>query len=51
MDRRTFLKGAVVGAGAVATTKTANAKLLDRLPFASKQDMEDDWKFIYPPLK
>ena len=79
MDRRTFLKGTVVGAGAVAagigkealgaeesvpakvdknpkpkaataTTKTANAKLLDRLPFASKQDMEDATRGLIAPL-
>jgi alkyl sulfatase BDS1-like metallo-beta-lactamase superfamily hydrolase len=79
MGRRTFLKGAVVGTGAVATgigkeafggegslpakvdkspkpkaatatTRTANAKLLGRLPFASKQDMEDATRGLIAPL-
>jgi alkyl sulfatase BDS1-like metallo-beta-lactamase superfamily hydrolase len=77
MDRRTFLKSAVVGAfvagigkeavgdkedlpakadkspkpkGATATTKADNAKLLDRLPLASKQDMEDATRGLIAPL-
>ena len=36
--------------GASATTKKANAKLLDLLPFASKQDMEDATHGLVAPL-